>query len=136
MILSAKRLEERCGLTAEEMNILLKEEGFLSGEPRNYYPTEKGKLFVVEKGDDNGYGGYAFRGWSWFEWDERILEELDTSVENKRYIKEAEQMTREELKAQIDELMRQYADEEIDGATYQQKMMELTTSAQKEIDEE
>lgn len=25
-------------------------------------------------------------------------------------------MTREELKAQIDELMRQYADEEIDGA--------------------
>jgi len=45
-------------------------------------------------------------------------------------------MTREELKAQIDELMRQYADEEIDGVTYQQKMMELTTSAQKEIDEE
>lgn len=45
-------------------------------------------------------------------------------------------MTREELKAQIDELMRQYADEEIDGDTYQQKMMELTTSAQKEIDEE
>lgn len=27
-------------------------------------------------------------------------------------------MTREELKAQIDELMRKYADEEIDGATY------------------
>ena len=41
-------------------------------------------------------------------------------------------MVREELKAQIDELMRQYADEEIDGATYQQKMMELTTFAQKE----
>ena len=88
MTLSAKRLGERCGLTAEEMNILLKEKGFLSGEPGNYYPTEKGKLFVVEKGDDNGYGGYAFRGWNWFEWDERILEELDTSVENKRYIQE------------------------------------------------
>ena len=88
MTLSAKRLGERCGLTAEEMNILLKEEGFLSGEPGNYYPTEKGKLFVVEKGDDNGYGGYAFRGWNWFEWDERILEELDTSVEHKRYIRE------------------------------------------------
>ena len=88
MTLSAKRLGERCGLTAEEMNILLKEEGFLSGEPGNYYPTEKGKLFVIEKGDDNGYGGYAFRGWNWFEWDERILEELDTSVEHKRYIRE------------------------------------------------
>ena len=41
-------------------------------------------------------------------------------------------MTREELKEQIDELMRQYADGEIDRATYAQKMMELTTSAQKE----
>ena len=45
------------------------------------------------------------------------------------------QMTREELKEQIDELMRQYADEEIDGATYSQKMMELTTSAQNENDD-
>lgn len=43
-------------------------------------------------------------------------------------------MTREELKEQIDELMRQYADEEIDGPTYSQKMMELTTSVQGEID--
>ena len=36
---------------------------------------------------------------------------------------------------QIDELMREYADEEIDGATYSQKMMELTTSAQNENDD-
>jgi len=41
-------------------------------------------------------------------------------------------MGREELKSQIDELMRQYHDEEIDGATYTQKMMELTTSYQDE----
>lgn len=39
-------------------------------------------------------------------------------------------MTREELKEQIDELMRQYDDEEIDGSTYAQKMMELTVFAQ------
>lgn len=88
MTLSARRLGEICGLTAEEMNVLLKEEGFLSGEPGKYDPTEKGKLFVVEKGDDNGYGGYAFRGWDWHEWDERVLEEIDTSMEHKRYIKE------------------------------------------------
>lgn len=43
-----------------------------------------------------------------------------------------ERMTRDELKEQIDELMRQYADEEIDGDTYFQKMMELTTSARDE----
>lgn len=40
------------------------------------------------------------------------------------------QMTREELKEQIDELMQQYANEEIDGDTYAQKMLELTISAQ------
>ena len=41
-----------------------------------------------------------------------------------------EKMTRDELKEQVDELMRRYADEEIDGDTYAQMMMELTTSAQ------
>ena len=43
-------------------------------------------------------------------------------------------MTRDELKGQIDELMRQYDEEEIDGNTYSQRMMELTTSAQVESD--
>ncbi len=45
-------------------------------------------------------------------------------------------MTREELKSQIDELMQQYANEEIDGATYQQKMMELTAASQNAGDED
>ena len=45
-------------------------------------------------------------------------------------------MKREELKEQIDELMNQYANEEIDGDTYAQKMMELTTSARDEMDED
>lgn len=39
-------------------------------------------------------------------------------------------MDREELKAKIDELMRQYDDGEIDGDAYSQAMMELTASAQ------
>lgn len=41
-------------------------------------------------------------------------------------------MGREELKNKIDELMRQYADKEIDSAAYSQEMMELTTSYQNE----
>lgn len=45
-------------------------------------------------------------------------------------------MKREELKEQIDELMNQYANEEIDGDTYAQKMMELTTSVQDEMDDD
>ena len=44
-------------------------------------------------------------------------------------------MTREEIKEQVDELMRQYADEEIDGDTYMQRMMELTSSAQNETED-
>lgn len=43
-------------------------------------------------------------------------------------------MTREELQSQIDELMKQYDNEEIDGATYMQKMMELTSAAKDEED--
>lgn len=37
-------------------------------------------------------------------------------------------MERKELKARIDELMRKYADEEIDGDTYFQLMSEVTGS--------
>lgn len=44
-------------------------------------------------------------------------------------------MTRDELKEQIDKLMREYADEEIDGAIYSQRMKELTTTAQNENDD-
>ncbi len=43
-------------------------------------------------------------------------------------------MKREELKEQIDELMRQYQDREIDSATYAQKMMEFTTSRREDND--
>lgn len=45
-------------------------------------------------------------------------------------------MTREELKEQIDELMRQYDEGEIDGNTYLQEMMELTASAQQDNDDD
>lgn len=38
-------------------------------------------------------------------------------------------------KKQIDELMRQYDNEEIDGNTYARKMMELTTSLSGKISE-
>mgnify|MGYP003296801841 CR=1 FL=1 len=37
---------------------------------------------------------------------------------------------REELRGQIDSLMQQYAKEEIDGQTYMQKMMDVTSSYQ------
>ena len=45
-------------------------------------------------------------------------------------------MTKKELKKQIDELMRQYDEGEIDGATYAKQMMELTSSARNKNDED
>jgi phage tail tape-measure protein len=55
--------------------------------------------------------------------------EIDRHHENK---KRENSMSREELKNQIDALMQKYQDEEIDGTTYHQKMMELTTLYQEE----
>ena len=82
MGLSAKRLGEKIGLTPEQTNTLLREEGFQSGQPGDYSVTEKGKKYVEEKSWDNGYGGYAARGYSYNEWDESILDELNTKPEN------------------------------------------------------
>ena len=81
MAWSAKRLGEKIGLTSHEMNFLLKEEGYQNGEPGDYSTTDKGKEYVSEKGWDNGYGGYAFRGYNYNEWDESILNNIDTSPE-------------------------------------------------------
>ena len=66
---------------------------------------------------------------------EKIYEALKETIDEEEN-EGGEKMTREELKEQIDELMRQYADEEIDGDTYAEKMMELTTSAQNETNED
>lgn len=88
MGLSAKRLGREYGLTAEEMNVLLKEEGFLDGSPGNYSLTEKGERYASERYDGNGYGGYAARSWQWLEWDESIMEELHITTERKNEIRE------------------------------------------------
>ena len=45
-------------------------------------------------------------------------------------------MTRDELKRQIDELMSQYDNEDIDGPTYFEKMMNLAASSQDESQED
>lgn len=110
MSLSARRLGMELGLTAEEMNFLLKEEGFLDGSPNDYYLTEKGKKYALEKYDGNGYGGYAARSWSWLEWDESIIDKLNVTDDRKREIREktAEQRRRrrEERNARSEEYWR------------------------------
>lgn len=81
MFLSAKQLGAKIDLNAQEMNILLKEEGLLDGEPGDYYVTEKGRSYADETGWSNGYGGYAARGYNYTVWDETILNIIDISEE-------------------------------------------------------
>lgn len=78
---SARLLGKDYGLTAEEMNCLLKQQGYLDGEPGEYWPTEKGKQFASEIFERRGTGGYERYNPSWTKrsWDESILDELDLS---------------------------------------------------------
>jgi len=101
MTLSAKRLGEKIGLNSQQMNVLLKEEGYQNGEPGAYAITEKGKPYVVEKGWDNGYGGYAARSYNYNEWDESILDTMDISPERLSQIRTITSENRKKKKIDI-----------------------------------
>ena len=113
--LSATELGALLGLTAQEMNVLLKEEGFIKGDPGNYSPTDKGKEYSDELSDDNGYGGYCARWWSWLVWPKSILDEMDNSDERLSKIREQTAEERRERKAaaeaEADERFRQFCAE-------------------------
>ena len=76
MGMSAKRIGEVLGLNAREVNLLLKEKGFLSGKPGDWILTELGKQFGKVIPRDNGWGGWAKRTWNIMMWDEEIVDQL------------------------------------------------------------
>lgn len=78
-------------MTAQEMNFILKEEGFLDGEPGNYTVTEKGKEYADEQHHSRGTGGYAQynRAWSTTTWNDEIADELKITDDRKREIRQA-----------------------------------------------
>ena len=80
---SARVLGFLHGLTAMEMNILLKEEGFLEGEPGQYIVTEKGQKYADEQHHHRGTGGYAWynRHWEQRTWDPSLTGEFDVTEE-------------------------------------------------------
>ena len=88
---SARILGEDFGLTAQEMNQLLKDQGFLDGNPGAYFLTEKGAEFAKEMDFHRGTGGYARYNRYWTErtWDESIKDVLDTSYESRRAARDA-----------------------------------------------
>lgn len=72
---------EEFGLSARDMNVLLKKHGYLYGKPGAYGLTEKGKRFGEEQFHDNGYGGYAYRSWETTTWNEDLPAALRSDIE-------------------------------------------------------
>lgn len=93
---SARILGQEHGLTAAEMNFLLKLEGFLEGEPGAYRLTPKGARYASEQDHHRGTGGYSQynRYWETRTWDPRVTAEVNLSDDRKRQIREAAQEAR------------------------------------------
>ncbi|MDH6228168.1 hypothetical protein [Streptomyces sp. MJP52] len=75
---SARVLGSEFGRTAREMNELLKEHGYLYGEPGAYGLTEKGQQYGEEQHHSRGTGGYAHynRNWETRTWNDETAAAL------------------------------------------------------------
>ncbi len=87
----AKMLGEKYGLKSQEMNYILKEEGYLSGDTGEYAVTDKGSPFAEEKDFHCGTGGYAHYNpfWTTRTWDESIENELNVTADMKEAARNA-----------------------------------------------
>lgn len=91
MSLSAAKLGKLIGLTAEEVNTLLKDQGFLEGTPNNYSLTDTGKEYGEEKivrqyPASNARSRYN-PSWNLRSFKESILDSLDITEEKKSAIR-------------------------------------------------
>lgn len=77
---SASVIGREFGLTGREMNQLLKQHGYLDGEPGAYGLTEKGERFGQEHYHENGYGGFAHRYWETRTWNDDLPEALKADM--------------------------------------------------------
>lgn len=97
---SATKIGEKFGLTGQEMNFVLREEGFLEGVPGNYVPTEKGTKFA--KYTDEGY----------LKFDDDIASELEITQERKEQLRLA---MKEAKKKAASPSVKETIDEEIES---------------------
>lgn len=82
MGMSARLLGYQLGKTAQQMNALLREHGYLTGLPGAYELTDKGAAFAKIDWDSNGYGGSHNATWSIRRWDPSVLESLAVDIAN------------------------------------------------------
>jgi len=99
--ISSRILGHQLGLTAIETNMLLKDQGFLDGEPGAWGTTEKAMPIVHVKDIHLGTGGYDHynRYWSETTWDPSIKKHLDLSDVQLQKAREAARARRAEVKA-------------------------------------
>ncbi len=116
---SATSLGKELGLTAQEMNQLLKREGYLEGDPGAYSLTPKGEEFAEEDYFHRGPGGYSWynREWTTTSWDESILDNLDLSTRNLQAAKDAAAEARRSAAAAREALKNDYSSDDITNAT-------------------
>lgn len=101
---SARIMGQDYGLTAQEMNFVLKEEGYLDGEPGSYSVTEKGSSYAVEEDHHRGTGGYSWynRYWTTRTWDDSIQDEIEITDERKKEIREALALAKQKIRESED----------------------------------
>lgn len=102
---SATVLGRNYGLTAQEMNHILAELGYLDGEPGNWRVSEKGKKYGKEQDYHRGKGGYAYynRYWTTITWDNSITDELDITEDRKKELRKAISIAKQKIKESRDD---------------------------------
>lgn len=99
---SARYLGRDVGLNAEEVNVWLKEEGYLEGEPGDYRVTEKGRPYATQRHWETGSSNHA--GYVSTSWKEEILNEIGPlSPERRRELSDSVAANRAEKKRQREE---------------------------------
>lgn len=99
---SARYLGRDVGLNAEEVNVWLKEEGYLEGEPGDYRVTEKGRPYATQSHWETGSPNHA--GYVSTSWKEEILNEIGPlSPERRRELSDSVAANRAEKKRQREE---------------------------------
>lgn len=124
---STAGLGRELGLNSQETNILLRDAGYLEGEPGDWRLTEKGQEHADQRHWDVPSSMHA--GYLTTRWDDEVLEDLgEVSPERKREIddeittRRAEQRRqREERQAELENL----ADDDLDDSDYAEDEVEI-----------